>query len=339
MRGEASSDVLKVWLYATASVLLGAWLAPLLYNVGKALAEVSSVKLTNGPLEWLAEICRDADFPGFFETSLLIAAGILFLPFISWLRGGRAAESEFGGELHLPEGARIPAGGQRLLPNPRALRQAVVGFSLVTVLFLLIAGVLMLTGILVWNTPGENLLKIVLWSLATALFLSAFQEFIFRGIAMGIFLRAMRPGAALGLSALLFALVHFLIPPAGLNVADPDASGVGFELLRKIATLFSDPRSVLGSFTHLLALGFVLGYARWRTASLSLPIGLHAGWIFVNGVIGSVTMAAARPDSVSWVIAGSALKQGFVPLAGIVLAGVLANYLTVQEPAADDGET
>jgi hypothetical protein len=38
MRDEALSDVLKVWLYAAAVVLLGAWMSPLLYNAGKALA-------------------------------------------------------------------------------------------------------------------------------------------------------------------------------------------------------------------------------------------------------------------------------------------------------------
>ena len=155
---------------------------------------------------------------------------------------------------------------------------------------------------------------------------------------MGIFLRAMRPAAALGLSAVLFALVHFLNPPPGLNVADPDAAGVGFELLRKIASQFSEPRVVFGIFSPLLALGFVLAYARWRTASLWLPIGLHAGWIFVNGLLGSVTLAASRPDSIMWVISGVSLSQGLVPLAGIVIAGVLANYLTTDTHAADDSE-
>lgn len=338
MRSEASSDVLKVWLYAMASVLLGAWFAPLLYNAGKALAEVSSSKLTNGPLEWLAGICRATEFPGFFETSLLFAAGLLFLPFISSLRGGRATERGISGQLHLPEGARTPSGGQRLLANPRALRQGVTGFLLVTVLFLLIAGVLGSTGILAWKSPGENRAMLVLRGLAVAWALAAFQEFIFRGIAMGIFLRAMRPAAALGMSALLFALVIFLLPPAGMNVPDPDAAGVGFELLRQIAGLFAEPHSLLGSFTPLLTLGVVLGYARWRTASLSLPIGLHAGWIFVNGFLGSVTMATTRPDAISWVISGSALRQGLVPLVGIVIAGVLANYLTTEESASNDGE-
>ena len=109
MRDEASSDVLKVWLHAAASVLLGAWISPLLYNMGKGLAEVSEGKQTNGPLEWLAGVCRTADFPAFFAASLLLAAAILLLPLIQWLRGGRQ-----------PEAAR----GQRLRKNPLGARQA-----------------------------------------------------------------------------------------------------------------------------------------------------------------------------------------------------------------------
>ncbi len=336
MHNESSSDVPKVWLYATASIVLGAWFSPLLYNAGKALAEISSAKQTNGFLEWLAGICRAAEFPRFFETSVLIAAAILFLPLIGWLRGGRAAGKGGSWKVRLPVGARGPEPGQRLQRNPDGFRQAVTGFLLVTVLFLLIAGVLVLAGVLDWKNPGAPLFKTLLGGAITAVALAVLQEILFRGIALGIFLRAMRPATALGLSALLFALVHFLGSPLGMNVADPDAAGVGFELLGKIAAQFSEPRGVFGIFSPLLALGFVLAYARWRTASLFLPIGLHTGWIFVNGLIGSLTLAAGSSDSIMWVISGTSLNQGLVPLAGIVIAGVLANYLTTDPHVADD---
>lgn len=318
MRNEASSDVLKVWLHAAASVLLGAWISPLLYNTGKGLAEVSEGKQTNGPLEWLAGVCRTADFPAFFAVSLLVSAAILFLPLIQWLRGGRQPEA---------------ACGQRLRQNPLGARQAVLGFSAVTVLFLGIAGILVLAGVFVWKNPGEAVAKLALRGFSVALGLAVLQEILFRGIAMGIFLRAMRPAAALGLSAVLFALVHFLNPPPGLDVLDPDAAGTGFELLRKIAARFSDPRVVLGVFAPLLALGGVLAYARWRTASLWLPIGLHAGWIFVNAILASVTTAAGDPDSLIWLISGPSLQQGLLPLVGIVLAGVMITRLTAAADA------
>ncbi len=338
MRNEASCDVLKVWLYAAASVVLGAWFSPFLYNAGKALAEISSAKQTNGLLEWLAGICLTAEFSGFFETSVLLAAGILFLPMIGWLRSGRAAGKGGSWKVRLPDGARGPEAGQRLQRNPDGFRQAGTGFLLVTLLFLLIAGVLVLAGVLEWKNPGAPLVKTLLGGAIVAVALAVLQEILFRGIALGIFLRAMRPATALGLSAVLFALVHFLNSPPGLNVVDPDAAGVGFEMLGKIAAQFSEPRGVFGIFSPLLALGFVLAYARWRTASLFLPIGLHTGWIFVHGLLGSVTLAPSSADSFMWVISGLALNQGLVPLAGIVIAGVLANYLTPDHHVADDSE-
>lgn len=331
MHGEASKDVFKVWLYAATSILLGAWLSPLFYNAGKALAEVTEVKRINGPVEWFAGICRTADFPDFFSASLLVVAIVLFLPFAEWLRGGRTAG---GGERSgLLKGR---TGGQRLLKNQSGMRQIFTGFAWITVLFFLIAAVLLGAGVFSWKSPVDHPLRLLAQALAVGFGLAVLQEILFRGIAMGIFLRAMRPAAALGLSAVLFALVHFLIPPAGLNVLDPEASGVGLELLRKLLGRFSDPRAVFGAFTPLLALGLVLGYARWRTASLCLPIGLHAGWIFANAVLAGVTVSTSRPDSLMWVLSGATLDQGLVPLAGIILAGILTNHLTLRRDDAAD---
>lgn len=331
MHGEAPRDVLKVWLYAAASLLLGAWLAPLFYNAGKALSEVTEAKRINGPVEWFAGICRTADFPDFFTASLLVAGIALFLPFAEWLRGGRTA----GGEAKAG-GLRTRHGGQRLLKNQSGMKQVFTGFTWITLLFFLIAAVLLGAGVFSWKSPVQHPVRMLTHALTVGFGLAILQEILFRGIAMGIFLRAMRPAAALGLSAVLFALVHFLIPPPGLDVLDPEASGVGFELLRKLLGRFSDPRAVFGAFAPLLALGVVLGYARWRTASLCLPIGLHAGWIFANAVLAGVTVSTSHPDSLMWILSGATLDQGLVPLAGIILAGVLTNNLTLRSDDAAD---
>ncbi len=335
MRDEALSDVLKVWLYAAAFVLLGAWISPLLYNAGKALAEVSAAKQTNGPLEWLAGQCRVTGFPGFFKLAMMLSAAALFIPLIEWLRGGRAADRGKVGSLRLPDGARNQTAGQRLVKNPHRFRQAVTGFLGVTVLFSLMAAALVFAGIFEWKNPAQPMTGIVLRALATSVALAVVQEILFRGIAMGIFLRAMRPAAALGLSAAFFALVHFLNPPPGLDVLDPDASGVGFELLRKIAAQFSEPRIILGTLMPLLALGGMLAYARWETASLWLPIGLHSGWIFVNAILAHVTLPVSHPDSMVWMLSGSNLQQGLLPLAGILIAGGLVIRLTTPADAPE----
>lgn len=306
MRKAALADVLKVWLYAAGSVLLGTWFSPLLYNAGRALADVSEAKQTNLSLAWLAGLCRGADFPAFFAASLLMTALFFFHPLMRWL-GGRWSMEQFG-----------------VQKNPRWWRQAALGFAAWVLLFLVMAQALILTRQWLWIPPGAAAGSILMWGFFSALASAMAQEWAFRGIALGVFLRALRPEAAIGLSAALFALVHFLAPPLGMGVvdADADAAGVGWELLRKVAAQLGDVRFLVGSFAPLLALGVVLAYARWRTASLGLSIGLHAGWIFVHGIVGSMTLVAIHPHWIGGLFVGSSLKQGLIPLAAILIGGI-----------------
>lgn len=330
MRNESLGDVLKVWLYAAASVLLGAWISPLLYNAGKALAEVSVSKVTNGPLEWLAKLCREAEFPRFYEAGLLLAAVLLFFPWMEWIHARRGAAAEAGGpwRVRLPDGARVAVRGQRLEKNPRGKWHLCAGFLLAAGLLLSMGVALVPAGFLTIRHPGAGMIGLVLRSLVAALVMAAVMEVFFRGIVMGIFLRAMRPAAALGMSAAFFGLVLTVIPPAGVNVADPEAARPGFEMLRLLAIRFAEPGAVLGNFLPLLALGGVLGYARWRTASLWLPVGLHAGWWFSRNLLADLGTAAPALSH-NW------LLQGVVPLAAILIAGVLARFLT-PNPARED---
>ncbi len=325
MRNEARGDVWKVWLYAAASVALGAWMSPLLYNAGKALAEVSSAKTTNGFLEWLAGVCRAADFPRFFEAAVLLAAVMLFFPWMEWIHARRGDRVAGAGpwRVRLPDGARTANRGQALRKDPRGLWHACAGFMLVGGLLLSMGVALVPAGFFTLRNPAEGMALVAVKTLMGAAVLALMMEVFFRGIAMGIFLRAMRPAAALGMSAALFALMLSVIPPAGLTVADPDAAGTGFELLGKVAGSFADWRRVAGSFAPLLALGAVLAYARWRTKSLWLPIGLHTGWLFSKGMLAKLSSAAGAP-----LLSGGLLQQGLIPLIAILLAGALAHWLT-----------
>lgn len=327
MRNESLGDVLKVWLYAAASVLLGAWISPLLYNAGKALAEVSVSKATNGPLEWLAKLCRVAEFPRFFEAGILLAAVILFFPWMEWIHARRGAVAEGGGpwRLRLPDGARVSTRGQRLVKNPHGQWHLCAGFLVTAGLMLSMTVAMVPVGYLTVKEPSWVMPGLVLRSLAQALVMATVMEVFFRGIVMGIFLRGMRPAAALGMSAAFFALVLSLVPPAGVNVADPETGRPGFEMLHLVGMRFAEPGALLGSFVPLLVLGGVLAYARWRAASLWLPMGLHAGWWFSKILLAELHASPSR----NW------LLQDIVPLAAILIAGLLARFLT-SNPASED---
>lgn len=311
MRNPARGDVWLVWLYAAAAVALGAWMAPWLYNAGQALAEVSSHKTTNGPLHGLAGMCQTAQFPQFYEAAMLLAAALLWFPWLEW--------------RHHRRGTRTTSPGQPLHANLHGLWHAGAGFLLVAGLFVALD---LAFGALGWGLPRElagGPAVLALKALAGA----AVLEGLFRGLALGVFLRAMRPAAALGMSALYFTLVLSVIPRPGETVADPEAAATGCEMLRLAAWRFADWRSICGHFVPLLALGGVLAYARWRTAALWLPIGLHAGWLFAQSLPRHLPAPAAP------VLSGSPLQQAALPLAVLLVAGVLTHWLTPNPPADD----
>jgi len=290
------SDALKVWLYAAAAVWLGTWTSPLLYNFGKAIAEVCENKQTIGLIEWLAGMCRTADFPAFFKAAIWMAAAGLFYPFLKSLSGGWMVWK------------------QGLQKNPNGLRQLAVGFSSVAmgILFLIA------TTVLIKNhgqtIPVDVLAKISVGAISRALASAAMQEFFYQGLVLGIFLRSMPRPAAIVLMAAFFALTHFIEPPVGVNVADPDAAGVGFELLGKLFNPFPNLGTWILSWIPLVGLGGILAYARCATSSLALPIGIHGGWIFANHF--------------SMMLAEKPLQQGWPALIGVMYIGYIVFRIT-----------
>ena len=63
-------------------------------------------------------------------------------------------------------------------------------------------------------------------------------------------------------------------------------------------------------FTTLFLLGWILADVRVCTRSLWLPIGLHAGWIFANGLFNKV----AHRESLALPWLGKSLLIGIAPL-------------------------
>lgn len=322
MRNEARGDVWKVWLHAAASVALGAWLAPLLYNAGKALAEVSADKQTNGPLEWLAGVCRSADFNGYFVAATLLAACLLFFPWMEWIHAPRGMAVAGGPwRVRLPYGARMDLRGQPLKRQPNGLWQLCAGFLVAAGLLLPMAVALVPAGFFRLHSPAGGMAPAALTSLAGGLLLAAVMEVFFRGVALGIFLRAMRPAASLGMSAAFFALVLAVVPPAGVALEDPEIPHAGFALLGRVLAHLADWRVLSGGVLPLVMLGIVLGYARWRTGALWLPMGLHTGWWFSKNML--TTLGAEAPEGL-----GSLLLHGLSPMLALLIAGLLAHYLT-----------
>lgn len=339
------SDVLKILLYVAATLLLGALLAPMIYNAGMALADVTQGKQTNGLLSWLGEKARNSsdNFPRFFNRALMAAAVLMLFPLLFWLRMGRATVGfrDTPWSLRLPDSAVVSGLGQPLRRNPDGWRDALVGFLVALVVLMLSGWLLVRAGFFMWRDAptfpsgvANPYAQPIEWgraareALPRSVVVSVIEEILFRGVLLGIFLRAMRPVPAIASLSLLFAFVHFLQPPEGAAVSDPEAAGAGFELLGLILQRFADPLDFVSRFLVLTAVAVVLAVARYRTASLWLPMGLHAGWVFAYGVFKEASWAMPDvPESLRWLV-GTSLLEGVLPLVLVLVTGGISLMFT-----------
>lgn len=239
-------EIGKILLYLALTVVLGALLAPPLYWAGQWVA-------SRGVMVFLAE----TEFQRFFNRAVLIAALLLLWPTVRWLKIRSLAELG-------------------LKKNPQAMRHLVAGF-VISGLFLL----LMSTGLLMTDAyrlkgtlPWDKLPKLAVTAVTVALL----EEALFRGAIQGLIQRSLPRYATLSFVSALFAVIHFLKP------RDEHLTKVGwssgFELLPDVFWQFGEPLLLAAGCFTLFVGGWILGYARLRTKSLWMPVGLHIGFIF-----------------------------------------------------------
>lgn len=335
---------MKVLLYAVAALTLGAALAPFFFNLGKGLAEVTEHKQTNGFVAWLARLADRSSFADYYNGSLALSAAALALPLFGWLRLGRppGGHRDTPWSLTLPGHAVASGLGQPLRKNPHGIWQLGTGMILAAGLTLASGWLLARAGCFIWrDAPSSNRgvpnpfpMSPVDWgpvlraSLAQALIAALFLEVLFRGVTLGIFLRAMRPVPAIAAVSLIFAFAHLLAAPPTAAVPDPEAKYAGFLLLKKLLGGEIEPFSLLARFPTALAMGLMLGIARHRTASLWLPVGLHSGWLLGGNVFSAATWPTpGLPDGVRW-LAGSSMLDGLLPLTIVLATGFLVLPMT-----------
>jgi membrane protease YdiL (CAAX protease family) len=143
------------------------------------------------------------------------------------------------------------------------------------------------------------------------------EEPFFRGLLLGVLLRSCHKWNALILSSGVFAIVHFLKAPGGTVTSVQWSSGL--TCLVHSFDQFADPMLVMAGFMTLFVIGAILAYARLRTKSLWLPIGLHGGWIFASNIFNRI--AHREMIALPWL--GKNLLIGIVPLGVCLLTWFL----------------
>jgi len=285
------NDLGKIIFYLLATVVLGALLAPPLYWGAHWLA-------SHGIQPWLAEL----HFRKFLHRGLLIAAVGLLWPTIKWIS--------------------MPGwGALGLQPNPRRKQDLLVGFL---ASFLIMVGLaLVLMQLEIYRVRSE-----IRWGqlgsvVVSAGVVSVLEEGLFRGAIFGLVSRAINKWWTLFFVSGLYSILHFLKPEEQLPEGHTVGWLSGFELIPGAFNQFSEPWLVLGGFATLFVVGWILGYARIRTASLWMPIGLHAGWII--GKMGLGKIARRRiTDTLPWL--GEDITIGLASLFVVMLTGVLIYF-------------
>jgi membrane protease YdiL (CAAX protease family) len=157
------------------------------------------------------------------------------------------------------------------------------------------------------------------WMPVTALGVAVIEEVLFRGALQGAVRKTTVDGFAMVSVALLYAAVHFLKPPAHRMAPAPIHWWSGLALLPDTLWQFHQPALLLGGFSTLLLVGLILGYARDRTRSLWMPVGLHAGW-----VLGKLALVEVTLHTVAWPWLGPDFLIGLAPLLMLLLTwGIL----------------
>ena len=278
--------------------------------LGKILLYLITVVLLGAllapPSYWLLHETLDFPFYRYFSRVTQITAFILLIPLLLWL--GIRSTGEFG-----------------LRRNPHAVRDVLAGcFLAVLPAALLAAACLLLDIYRIRQEPNPLVLVRIA---ATAGIVAVVEEFLFRGVLLGLAAKSFgRWPAAAGVS-LIFAGVHFLRPS---KQVDPQVEWwTGFAHIPRVFDAAPPLLFAVAGFVSLFAAGMILAFAAFRTRSLWLPIGLHGGWIFCQqGLQWLAKYRVEPPESLfPWIgpnVVSGAVPTGFLPLMVLLLtaAGV-----------------
>lgn len=308
------SNAFKISVFVVAVCILGALLAPMIYDLGQMLVERGTLK--DGPLNSIHESMERAKFSRYFNRAILVSALLLIFPAILWIRGPK------NGCPDEKTGTR----SQRLLnwlllkPNSHRFLHLSSGFHFAAGTLLGLGMIYIIVGYYRFWDERDPIIEIFFSAIGSALAVSLLEEFVFRGALFALVLRTVSPLKTLLFLSAFFALVHFLKPPEGLEMPLVTWS-TGFWMLGQIFGQFGDWRFLAAEFSLLFTVGLILGYARLKTQSLWLGIGLHAGWVFGIKAYSSITRKnAPLAEMLPW--AGPNLKIGFWSFVVVLATGV-----------------
>jgi len=288
---------LKIPVYLIVAIVAGALVAPPVFWLGQFLS-------SSGVSDWLAGF----PFHRVLSRCLQVSLIVLLWPALRWI--GLRRPSDLG-----------------FRPNPVPLRDLLAGLIFALVTTALLAGVLFVLGFLSLRANPD--LPVLARIFGTAAVVSVVEEVIFRGVILGVCLWGLRPRGAILVSTLIFAALHFIKPSKAVLEPDQVQWFSGLAETLGFAAGLPSPWILFFGVASLVMVGWILARAAVDTASLWLPIGLHAGWIFgvqATNLFFKSGTADAAGQIFPWVgpsLVSGTVPTGVLPLACLALAGWL----------------
>lgn len=287
---------LKIPVYLIVAIVAGALVAPQIFWLGQFLSSA-------GVSDWLAGF----PFHRVLSRCLQVSLIVLLWPALRWI--GLRRPSDLG-----------------FRRNPVPLRDLLAGLIFALVTTALLAGILVFSGF--FSARPNPDFSVLARILGTAAVVSVVEEVIFRGVILGVCLWGLRPRGAILVSTVIFAALHFVKPSKTALEAGQVQWFSGLEETLNFATGLPSSWVLFFGIASLMVSGWILARAAVDTASLWLPIGLHAGWIF--GVQATnlffKLVATDAVGELPWVgpsLVSGAVPTGILPLACLALAGWL----------------
>ena len=210
------------------------------------------------------------------------------------------------------------------IARPAFLRQAGLGFALGVLLMAPVVAMLFVLELRVPVPDGEaigaaSLARSALKGLLTGITVAFIEETFFRGAMFTAIEREAGARAAILLTSVVYAAVHFVgrnrIPAAEVEWAS------GFEHVAGTLRAFGEPAVIADAFLCLTAVGIVLGAARVTTGNIAACVGLHAGWVWIITLVREMT-APAVGSPLAFLVSRYDGFVGWLVLAWTVVIGI-----------------
>lgn len=311
MKRFIQSEVGAILLWVLCSLIVAAFLAPWLYSGGKQFAAYAVNNELSVFEEWIAAACGRAQLGRYYNRAMLFSA-ICLLPILIRRIRHISRQSDYTTIISI-----TPIGAKNAIIH-------LLSASIIAGGILWFAGtILEIAGAYADKPDSIRFTQFIKKALVPAIMVSFIEEWIFRGILLGLWLRSAKPIKACIASTLLFSFLHFLKPPD--FTSDPTHALAGFNLLGGTLHHFADPLFIVTNFATLTAVGLILCWVRLRANSLWFAIGLHAGWVLAFKTHGLLFYQTKDHWLTPWGINDS-LRSGLVPMLALAITAAVCHF-------------